>query len=243
MIRRILPLFALGFSTLLSGCAADAVTEDVDDGSGQAWTTVQEVGAGYALGLNEGVRASSPTKKVTFDTQKMSFTARGRFTIHAFFEPVSEAEGADVPQADLFQMNFDVTFDEYARLFESSDDASIEPREGDVYTDSAEASGPASARKVVLRWESSTRKGEMTLLLGAEGRIAQARMTKFAKGSPGGWKKVFDESLAQPTRGAAGLLLRDEEFSVRVRDEAKVRSAVEDSSPENFRSLAAPSGT
>lgn len=237
---RILPRLILALATFVPACTT--LAEDTSDGSSQAATRDDATTRGYSLGLTEGTRASAPGKKVKLDATKDSYTTRGKFVLHAYFEPSSPDEGANVSQADLFQMNFELTFDEYAGLFESSEDFEIPSREGSVYTDGATASGPLDSREVVLRWQGTARKGEMKLTVGPKGKIRAARMTKYAEGSFSGWTKVFDDSIVEPKGGPAGLLLRDEGLQFRVQDEAKILTALEDSSPESFLRLAPSSG-
>jgi hypothetical protein len=216
---------------LMLGCSADS-TEDATNGD----LAIQQQSQGWSLGRHEGVRDSAPSKAY-LDTQKMTYTGRGKLTLHAVFEPKSENEGANVGHADLFQMNFDLSLDEHSKLFESSEAVTITDRQGDVYLEGAQASGAQGNRKVVIRWESnidnSPRKGELSIALGAEGRITRFQMKKWAKG-----RIVFDETVSQPSRTESGLLLLDDRRVGRVQDTAKVKEAIDDPSPRNFERLA-----
>lgn len=225
------PLFASGL-----GCAS--THESFDSDSNHALSPSES--EGRSLGRSEGVRTSDGATRARFDTQKITYTERGSLTLHAVFDPKSESEGADVPQADLFQANFSVSLSEYVQLFETSDDVVIEPRKGDVYTERAEASGGQGDRTVILRWDNAdganTRQGKLELALDPAGRVTRFQMTKSAR-TFFGWKTVFDETVEVVAPGEPGLLLLDEGPMGRVTDVASVTSAIDDPSPANFRKL------
>ncbi len=238
-MKRTLPALALALAAVFTlgtaGCAADA-----ENTSSEEAVALTESAPSFSMGRHEGTRDGTEAG-VVIDTQKMTYTGRGTLTLHVVFEPKSDREGADVPQADLFQMNFDLSFDEYVKLFESSDAVTIAKRQGDVYTESAEASGPKGNRNITIRWDNAsgenTRKGEMQLALGENGTITRARMKRQAKTFLFGWKTVFDGSVTRPARTESGLLLLDDGKVGRVRGATDVKKAIDDPSPRNFETL------
>jgi hypothetical protein len=217
------------------------VPQDDGESAGGAATVVERP-AFSTLAKYTGVRRSQPNAKVTIDTQKFTFTARGTMTIHALFEPASASEGADVSQADLFQVNFSITPDDYVRLFEGDGEVQLARHAGALSgSQSAEATTKQGARLVTLRWdnagEENTRKGELVIELDDRRFIRRARLTKSAKRFIGGFVPIFDETVEAPVRGDTGLSLRDAGELGRVQTEGQIRSAVTDSSPSNFRTL------
>ena len=236
---RYLSAAALSLALMVPACS-----QEVDDTSGSSEAASTDDGAKFStLGRRDGACANRAGKG-WLDMTKSTYSYRNAFSIHAVFDDACSEVGADAPEADLTQVNFTISPDDYLKLFET--DAAVElPRwQGTFYSQTASATGTRAQRKVTLRWDNSTgddsRKGELVLELGARGALVKATLTKshrdrglFGSGIGAGWKPAFDATVLDATmrKADAGLLLRDDADIGRVRSEALVRSAANEAVP------------
>lgn len=240
-----LSVSAVILAFVVSGCAADANEEQA---SGEAALSPPTMG--WNLGTYEGPRASAPGKTALLEAQKFTYSDNSRFTLHAAFVAKTDDEGAGLA-SDLLQMNFDLTLDEFNKLFEWNGEVKIDPqfRARDPYVEHAEASTRDGVRKVVLRWDNSNdrgdAKGEMEFALGRNNDLTSFRMTKSVR-SGGAWKSVFDDEVSAPKFRYQGLALYDDftGFGYAILGHvvlfSEIRSAISGPTPLNFRRLITP---
>jgi hypothetical protein len=221
------------------------------DGATEEATTEQRALA--VLGHYEGLRASAQegAEPGFIDFTKLDATRRGIFSINGFFPPHSDAEGDNVPQADLFHIIYELTPEHYEALF-GLDSGAVSFDEADfetfIYEQRAQAEPlPEGGRRITLQWHNAsredTRRAQLDLEVDPFGDLIRVHMTKQAKKRclfvlSCGWDVVFDDELADPERTASGLALRTDGHEIgRAHTRDEIRSAVDDPTISNFHDI------
>ncbi len=214
----------------------------------------QAAGELGVMGLYEAERASGKTEDAaTIDFTKLDLTRKGTLTFRVVFPPHSEDEGEDVPHADLFQVNFDLTPAQYEKIF-SLDSPAVklaekEFPEGSLRYQQRAVAEPTDdgGRRVFLDWDNAqnenSRKGSVELEIDTKGQIVSAHMIKHAAKScllfSCGFKVVFDDELVDITKKRPGLGMRTDGGEIgRATTLDAVQAAVDDPTVENFERLA-----
>jgi hypothetical protein len=230
-------LAACGTAACASSYGAEAEAEE----QGAMQSSRQ---AGFSIGRWEGTREGT-SANAFLDAIKPTFTSRGRFTLQSTFDPTSESEGKAEGLADLHQMTVELTFDDYVKLFESSDSVTLPRRYGMAYWESAEATGPKSARRVVIQWDNDD-DGEPTMRGSMELDVSDGTVRSFAlkkelrrRGlfAPRSYETVFEGRVSAPRRTGTGLMLLDDAFLGRITGRDAIVRACDDFTPSTFQEL------
>jgi hypothetical protein len=201
----------------------------------------------------QGKRISQTSAaSVTLNCQKLTYTARGSLNLNLHFTPISEKERIELEKETLGSntLDVDLTEDQLDSAFVSTSEETFEIKNthGNLFVGKVTAKTIASGEREVTMDLSNqtgdensepTRKRLLVLTLGKNGQL-KAKLTSHRLKSylvVSVWEKTFFGQSSEMKVQQNGLELIDESFRGRVSDVGSIRSAMSDSSVQNFREL------
>lgn len=169
------------------------------------------------------------------DTAAWSYTRNGYLNVHLNFGE-KDISRTDKKMGFAAQFTFELTREEYQRIFESQQALTNMPSNDHIWNRNISTSNQGNRRIVNVSFIDPTdghKRGKLEIVLEKE-VIVSLRMMKEKKRMIGGYKMFFEGHAKNMKRSEKGLALRDSGQMGRVTEVTAVDMALADKSAKGF---------
>ncbi|MFZ2958484.1 MAG: hypothetical protein WA705_16475 [Candidatus Ozemobacteraceae bacterium] len=198
-----------------------------------------------SLGRYEGIRTGAHHDEPLsfFDTSAWTYTPPKTINVQISFCKQDDGEAKnDGP--DVFQFAFEMTLDQFERLFETTQTIQNLPVNDMLYSRTVNAQTQGRTRTVTINFENSKdadvhdvyKRGQVTIVL-QDGQITSLRLLRERKRFLLGFKTVFEGEIRNLRKVKNGLALMDDGEMGRLLARDLILKALESKNPDSFKEL------